>query len=111
MVLSLKNDSVKVNRKNLQWTGHYEIFGKGQSAEKYVHSCELLPLLAPCSETTALLLGPLPNPTCTPFPPRLANRCKFCSTDDINIFNSSAVGHNSRLTRKQTEQVSIFWLV
>jgi hypothetical protein len=28
IIMSLKNYFVKVNSKNLQWTGHYEIFGK-----------------------------------------------------------------------------------
>jgi hypothetical protein len=32
--MSLKNYFVKVNSKNLQWTGHYEIFGKWLSAGK-----------------------------------------------------------------------------
>ncbi len=49
---------------------------------------------APCSESTIPSLGPLPNPHChsVSLP---ANTCKYYSTDDINIPESSTVGPSS----------------
>ncbi len=61
----------------------------------FVRSCGFPPLPVPRSESTALFLVSLLNPHCPPFPHSCPHKWTLMATDDINMPESSSIGHSS----------------
>jgi hypothetical protein len=51
----------------------------------------------PHAQINCPISGPLLSPYCPPFPPLLANICKYYNTGDIIMAEPSSVGHNKRI--------------